>query len=260
MHEAYHRALMAFPDEDVVVGSRFVAADALEAFKELDEVTPSPGSRAVGEERAWGRRLAKRFGVEQAYDEKTFVVTANGQSAASSTSSRPSRRRSTPPTTAMFAPIPADGGVAGRLRLDDGRGSRQARQSLTADGRVRRRRAPPTDDPGVRRPTRSPPGCSSTLVDLAVARAERRQDPGLAPGRAARASETARFWDITLPAMRRGTFKWQRLLDAPVIALPLADPRPTSTATPSPTRPAPASAPVPRRGRRRTGRSTARWR
>ncbi len=61
MHEAYHRALMAFPDEDVVIGSRFVAADALDGFKELDEVTPSPGSRAVGEERAWGRRLAKRF-------------------------------------------------------------------------------------------------------------------------------------------------------------------------------------------------------
>ena len=38
-------------------------------------------------------------------------------------------------------------------------------------------------------------------------------------------AETARFWDITLPPMRRGAFRWQRLLDAPVIALPLADPR-----------------------------------
>jgi hypothetical protein len=79
MGEAYHRALMAFPDEDVVVGSRFVSADALIAFKDLDDVTPSPGSRAVGEERAWGRRLAKRFGVESNYDEKTFTVKANGQ-------------------------------------------------------------------------------------------------------------------------------------------------------------------------------------
>src|SRR6187200_3646327 len=33
--EAYHRALMAFPDEDVVVGCRFVNADGLEAFKDL---------------------------------------------------------------------------------------------------------------------------------------------------------------------------------------------------------------------------------
>ena len=79
MAEAYHRALMAFPDEDVVVGSRFALADALDAFKELDDVTPSPGSRAVGEERAWGRRLAKRFGVEAQYDEKSFVVGKDGR-------------------------------------------------------------------------------------------------------------------------------------------------------------------------------------
>jgi nitroreductase len=38
-------------------------------------------------------------------------------------------------------------------------------------------------------------------------------------------NETARFWDITLPPMRRGAFRWKRLLDAPVIAIPLADPR-----------------------------------
>jgi hypothetical protein len=79
MAEAYHRALMAFPDEDVVVGSRFASADALDAFKELDDVTPSPGTRAVGEERAWGRRLAKRFGVEAQYDERTFVVGKDGR-------------------------------------------------------------------------------------------------------------------------------------------------------------------------------------
>ena len=36
--------------------------------------------------------------------------------------------------------------------------------------------------------------------------------------------ETARFWDITLPASRREGFRWQGLLRAPVIALPLADP------------------------------------
>jgi hypothetical protein len=79
MGEAYHRALMAFPDEDVVVGTRFVDAGAVDAFKDLDEVTPSPGTRAVGEERAWGRRLAKRFGVDANYDEKSFVVSRDGQ-------------------------------------------------------------------------------------------------------------------------------------------------------------------------------------
>jgi len=80
MAEAFHRALMAFPDEDVVVGSRFVDAGALEAFKQVDEIIPRPGHRAVGEERAWGRRLAKRFAVDGHYDEQTFLVKANGQS------------------------------------------------------------------------------------------------------------------------------------------------------------------------------------
>jgi hypothetical protein len=80
MTEAYHRALMAFPDEDVVVGSRLRAADGLEAFKSLTELIPRNGHRAVGEERAWGRRLAKRFGVDAKYDEQSFVVKEKGQS------------------------------------------------------------------------------------------------------------------------------------------------------------------------------------
>lgn len=80
MAEAFHRALMAFPDEDVVVGSRFVSADALDAFKLLTEIIPRPGHRAVGEERAWGKRLARRFGVETHYDDQSFVVKEKGQS------------------------------------------------------------------------------------------------------------------------------------------------------------------------------------
>jgi len=80
MGEAFHRALMAFPDEDVVIGSRFVVVDSLEAFKQVDELIPRPGHRAVGEERAWGRRLAKRFGVDSSYDEQSFVVKSHGQS------------------------------------------------------------------------------------------------------------------------------------------------------------------------------------
>lgn len=80
MAEAFHRALMAFPDEDVVVGSRFADPGGLEAFKNLSDLIPRPGHRAVGEERAWGRRLAKRFGVESHYDEKTFVVAKKGRS------------------------------------------------------------------------------------------------------------------------------------------------------------------------------------
>ena len=36
--------------------------------------------------------------------------------------------------------------------------------------------------------------------------------------------QTARYWDVTLSAERREKFRWPRLLDAPVLVLPLADP------------------------------------
>ena len=80
MGEAFHRALMAFPDEDVVVGARFTAPDGVDALRPLTDIIPRAGHRAVGEERAWGRRLAKRFGVDSTYDEQSFVVKSNGQS------------------------------------------------------------------------------------------------------------------------------------------------------------------------------------
>jgi nitroreductase len=36
-------------------------------------------------------------------------------------------------------------------------------------------------------------------------------------------ADTSRFWDVTLPEGRRPAFKFPKLLDAPVIVLPLAD-------------------------------------
>ncbi len=109
--EAYHRALMAFPDEDVVVGCRFVNADGLEAFKDLREVTPSPGNTAVGEERAWGRRLAKRFGIEAKYDPTSFTSTTGAQSGyVDHESSKPDKLD--PAVVEMFSKVPvAKGGV-----------------------------------------------------------------------------------------------------------------------------------------------------
>lgn len=35
--------------------------------------------------------------------------------------------------------------------------------------------------------------------------------------------ETSKFWDTTLPIKKRASFKWQHLLDAPIIGLVLAD-------------------------------------
>lgn len=105
MAEAFHRALMAFPDEDVVVGSRFVSAEGLEAFKQVDELIPRPGHRAVGEERAWGRRLARRFGVDSSYDEQTFVAAKNGQSGfLDHESSKADKIK--PEVAALFGPVP----------------------------------------------------------------------------------------------------------------------------------------------------------
>ena len=63
MTDEFRRAVLAFPDEDVLVGTRFVDAGGFEAFRTLEDIVPRPGHKATGEERAWGRRLAKRFGV-----------------------------------------------------------------------------------------------------------------------------------------------------------------------------------------------------
>lgn len=73
------RALMAFPDEDVLVGTRMVDAGAFEAYRMLVDIVPRPGHKASGEERAWGRRLAKRFHVEsERYDDQVFTITGDG--------------------------------------------------------------------------------------------------------------------------------------------------------------------------------------
>ena len=71
-------------------------------------------------------------------------------------------------------------------------------------------------------PTPLPAGLLEEIVELAV----RAPSAGKAQGWhlvVLEGEDTARFWDITLPPMRRGRFKWQGLLDAPVILLPFAD-------------------------------------
>jgi len=76
--DQYRRALLAFPDEDVLVGMRLGSADAYQVFAGLADVVPRPGHKASGEERAWGRRLAKRFGAEGRIDDRTFVLAGDG--------------------------------------------------------------------------------------------------------------------------------------------------------------------------------------
>ncbi len=78
MTDQFRRAVLAFPDEDVLVGTRLTNPGGFEAFKSLQDIVPRPGHKASGEERAWGRRLAKRFGVENGnYDDRDFIATGD---------------------------------------------------------------------------------------------------------------------------------------------------------------------------------------
>ncbi len=75
MGEMYHRALMAFPDEDVVFGTTIIDASGFEIFKDLADELPRPGHKVSGEERAWGRRFAKRLGFSAlSYDDRKFIA------------------------------------------------------------------------------------------------------------------------------------------------------------------------------------------
>jgi len=80
--DQFRRAILAFPDEDVLVGSRLLDASGFQAFTQMEDIVPRPGHKATGEERAWSRRLAKRFGVENQINDRTFIVTGDGQTQA----------------------------------------------------------------------------------------------------------------------------------------------------------------------------------
>lgn len=81
MADQYRRAVLAFPDEDVLIGTKFIDPAGFSAFKGLEDIVPRPGHKATGEERAWSRRLAKRFGAENRIDDRTFIVTGDGNCA-----------------------------------------------------------------------------------------------------------------------------------------------------------------------------------
>ena len=49
------------------------------AWSDVQDPVPRPGYRPSGEDRAWGRRLAKRFGCEHRYDDRAFCASGTGQ-------------------------------------------------------------------------------------------------------------------------------------------------------------------------------------
>jgi nitroreductase len=65
-------------------------------------------------------------------------------------------------------------------------------------------------------------------LDRILTNAQRAPSAGFAQGWTfvvlAGPTETARYWDATLPVDRRGTFAWPGLLAAPVLVVPCADP------------------------------------
>ena len=67
----------------------------------------------------------------------------------------------------------------------------------------------------------------SKLLDRIVDLASRAPSAGKTQGwqlLVLRDEQTAKFWDLSLPLEKRSSFRWQHLLDAPVIGLVFADP------------------------------------
>jgi hypothetical protein len=79
--ELYRRAAISFPDEDVLVAGQVAHPAAYTLLVPLADVVPRTGYSPTGEERAWGRRLARRFGCDARYDDRTFRAGAIGKSA-----------------------------------------------------------------------------------------------------------------------------------------------------------------------------------
>jgi hypothetical protein len=79
IQDLLRRAVLAFPDEDVLVAARFGQPGGFDAFRSLNDIVPRAGHKATGEERAWGGRLAKRYGIDaSAYDQRGFVARGDG--------------------------------------------------------------------------------------------------------------------------------------------------------------------------------------
>ncbi len=79
MKDQYRKAVLAFPDEDVLIGCRLVSPHGYAILENLVDVVPRPGYKPTGEERAWARRLAKRFGAEHRLDDRSFVLSGTGK-------------------------------------------------------------------------------------------------------------------------------------------------------------------------------------
>ena len=104
----FRRAVLAFPDEDVLIGTRFLDPGAFAAFKNLQDICPRPGHKPSGEERAWSRRLAKRFGAEGRIDDRTFIVSGDGNAGGVFDFAAAKPETVDPEVAALFGDLDAD--------------------------------------------------------------------------------------------------------------------------------------------------------
>ncbi|HAM01048.1 MAG TPA: hypothetical protein DCQ30_02290 [Acidimicrobiaceae bacterium] len=108
--DQYRRALLAFPDEDVLVGTRLSSPQGYQAFGGLADVVPRPDHKPTGEERAWGRRLAKRFGAEGRIDDRTFVLAGDGATTGALDFDGPKVKAPVAGVAALFGAVTAERG------------------------------------------------------------------------------------------------------------------------------------------------------
>ena len=124
---------------------------------------PGPGHKATGEERAWGRRLAKRFGAEGRIDDRTFILAGDGSTAGALDLGGPKVKvPADEVAAAVRGPEPQARRPPGRLRVGHGRGP-----GLGSPGRRQGRAradAPPSSRRGLDLRVGAaapPPSCSS---------------------------------------------------------------------------------------------------
>ncbi len=77
--ELTRRAAISFPDEDVLVATRFAHPSCYVLLQTYANIVPRPGYTPNGEDRAWGRRLAKRYALDGSFDDRAFRVAVKGR-------------------------------------------------------------------------------------------------------------------------------------------------------------------------------------
>ncbi len=77
--ELTRRAAISFPDEDVLVATQLAQPSCYVLLQSYANVVPRPGYTPNGEDRARGRRLAKRYGNDAHFDDREFKVTVKGR-------------------------------------------------------------------------------------------------------------------------------------------------------------------------------------